>query len=89
MRIELTSGKTYQVLWCGVSSIDEKIRINLQGSTISDAFSTFTNPEETKSIKYYRSDSGTGWYDEYKGYTNLKGINEDNRGIVVTLAKGE
>ena len=89
MKIELNSGKTYQVLWCGESSIDERLRFCITGSDIGSVFSTFSNPSQAEEIKYYPSDTGSGGFKVFSGFNTLKGINEDNRGILVSLAKGD
>lgn len=88
-KIETTTGKKFSVMWCGRSSLDGQLRFCVQDSTFINVFDTFSKPSESVSIKYYVNDTGTGEFEEFNGFINLKGLNEDNSGIVVTLAKGE
>lgn len=89
MKIELKSGKTFSVLWCGKSSIDDQLRFCANGLNLNSAFNAFSNPTETEEIKCYVNDNGAGEFIPYNGFTMLKGLNENNNGIVVALAKEE
>lgn len=88
-KIETAMGKMFSVLWCGESSIDGQLRFCIQGSTIVDAFDTFSKPIETGNMKYYVNDTKVGEFREIDGFTVFKGINQDSNGVVVALAKGE
>ena len=88
-KIETATGKKFSVLWCGESSIDGQLRFCIQGSTIVDAFDTFSKPIETGCMKYYVNDTKIGEFREINGFTVFKGINQDSNGIVVALAKGD
>ncbi len=89
MKIELKSGKTFSVLWCGESTIDGKLRLCVTGLDFASAFNVFGNPVETEEIKYYINDSGDGEFKAFTGYSSLRGVNADNNGVVIALAKGD
>lgn len=88
-KIETATGKKFPILWCGASSLDGQLRLCVTGLNLASAFSVFSDPSEIKEIKYYINDDGEGEYRTFAGFKTLRGVNEDNSGIVVALAKGD
>lgn len=88
-KIETKTGKRFSVLWCGESTIDNRLRFCVIGAEIASVFNTFSNSTETEEIKYYLNDAGTGEFKTFTGFISLQGVNTDSSGIVVALSKGD
>lgn len=81
------TGKQFEVQNVNQSStgINYVLYVELIGMTIADVAITFSNPEETQLIKYYRNEE---LEKEYRGFTNLTRIatEYDTGNINITLA---
>lgn len=88
-KIETATGKKFPVLWCGESSIDGQLRFCATGLDLASAFNVFGDHAETEEIKYYMNNSGDGEFKAFTGYSSLRGVNADNNGVVIALAKGD
>lgn len=81
-KIVTATGKVYEVLWCGPSTIDFALRFEVANGDIVDLFQTFSNPEETKQLTHV--------FDEHEnvftGYTQFRGVDmKQGGGTVVAL----
>lgn len=88
-KIETKTGKLFSVLWCGESTVDNRLRFCITGADITSVFNTFSNSTDAEEIKYYINETGAGEYKTFVGFIDFQGVNTDSKGIVVTLAKGE
>lgn len=85
--ISTHSGSIFEVQWFGVSIIDHSLRFELLHMNLTEAFTIFSDSNETSEIVYRpdRPDKQT-----YKGYTTLISISADSAdSVVVALVKGE
>ena len=81
-----TKTKEYTSIWDGVSDLDKLLRFQIAESTMPALISTFSNAEETARIDV--SDD-YAVVRSYIGYTDFYGIVKNDRGLVITLGKGE
>lgn len=82
MKIITSSGKEWQIKWCGVSAFDNVLRFEIVNSTMQDVLLTFTDESETETLRYYFDAEET----VYTGYSVFKGVDlRHDGGIVVSL----
>lgn len=81
-KIVTATGKEFDILWCGASTIDFALRFAVVNCDMATIFQVFSNTAETKEL-YHRFD---GYEVCFKGYTNFKGVDLKIDGeIVVAL----
>lgn len=81
-----TKTKEFPIVWAGVSSIDNLLRVQTMGGVMSEILSVFIGAEETSLLEV--SDS----YEiimSYSGYTDFYGIIKNKQGYIITLGKEE
>lgn len=81
-KIITATGLEFNVIWCGLSTIDHVLRFEIKGSTMQTVLETFTDSQETATL--------TQIFDEletvYTGYTLFVGVDMNRRGsIIVSL----
>lgn len=82
--ITTATGKTYQVGWCGLSTIDYVLRFGVRGESMVDVLQVFMNAEETETL-VHTFDERTN---EYDGYITFRGVDlKPNGEIVVSLSQ--
>ena len=80
--LRTATGKLFPIRWIGVATIDGKLRFEIARGDLSEVFSTFTNPNETKMLERIFNDD----VKVFAGYTNFGGVAVNYDGaIVVTL----
>ena len=80
--ITTATGKTFNVAWCGASSIDYALRFEVVESTMQEVLAIFTNPSETNVITHVFDENET----VYTGYTLFIGVDmRRNNKIIVSL----
>ena len=84
MKITTATGKTFNVAWAGVATIDGALRFELIGVSLRDAFDVFSNDTETKILIY----DWDGQVEEFYGYVLVKTVDVQPSGnIIVALSK--
>lgn len=84
--LKTVSGKEFDLLWDGISVIDGILRFAIANVSLSEAFTIFSNPEETSIL--IRVWDGIEY--AYIGYSDFRGINLDSNGeLVVSMAINE
>lgn len=82
------TGKTYTVMWCAVSTIDNALRFAVRDLDIVTAFGIFSNSSETERLTCVLDEMGNE--KEYVGYTKLQSIDvSPMNAIVVALVAEE
>lgn len=83
-KIITATGKEFDIVWCGRSTIDFALRFAIQGTNMATVLSTFTNPEET-SLLIHLIDTMNNKA-EYRGFTTFKGVDlHPDNSIIVAL----
>lgn len=85
MKIVTATGKEYQVVWCGISSLDSALRFELQYKNITAAVNVFSDPNETSEIKYIVDEMSQPQF--YEGYTNFVSINKASGNTLIIALK--
>lgn len=85
MKIITNTEKEFTTKWAGISMLDGSLRFSIYDTTVIDAATVFSDPNETQKIKY---DMEKGLVQEFEGYTELIGVNKFDTEIVVALMKG-
>lgn len=80
-KIKTATNKEYNILWCGVSSIDGVLRFEVKDLNMLETLAVFTNPEETIELTHIFDNQPR----VYHGYTTFKGVDLTNTGIIVSL----
>lgn len=81
-KIITATGREFNIVWCGLSTIDLVLRFEVKGETMQDILATFTNREETGTLKHVFDELET----VYIGYTVFTGVDmKPNGHIVVSL----
>lgn len=81
-KIITATGLEFNIIWCGLSTIDFALRFELVGCTMQEALSTFTNPEETATLIHRFDENET----VFSGYTLFIGVDMRQSGkIIVSL----
>lgn len=84
-KIITATGREFNIVWCGLSTIDLVLRFEVKGETMQDILATFTNREETGTLKHVFDELET----VYTGYTIFTGVDmKPNGHIVVSLMEG-
>ena len=65
------SGKTIEVLWCGISTIDFALRFATKTKDVSGLFSLISDTDETKTLIHRFDENET----VFENYTQFYGIN--------------
>lgn len=82
--ITTTTGKVFQVGWCGLSTIDYVLRFGVRGESMANVLQVFTDPAETAMLSH-TFDEHTN---EYDGFTTFIGVDlKPNGEIVVSLSE--
>jgi len=81
-KIITATGREFNIVWCGLSTIDLVLRFEVKGETMQDILVTFTNQEEIATLKHVFDEHET----VYTGYTIFTGVDmKPNGHIVVSL----
>lgn len=84
-KIITETGREFEIVWCGLSTIDLVLRFEVKGEIMQDVLATFTNPQETATIKHVFDELET----VYTGYTIFTGVDmKPNGHIIVSLMEG-
>lgn len=83
--LTLASGKKFNVLWDGVSSIDGSLRIAVSGATMQDVISAFTEPGACKKIIR----TWDGIESVYTGFSVFRGVDLKPDGEIVVALNPE
>lgn len=76
------TGKVFQIIWCGLSTIDNALRFEIKGKTMQEVLAVFTDQEETEVLIHSFDNHET----EYTGFTLFTGVDMKKSGtIVVTM----
>lgn len=88
LTLRTATGKTFQIDWIGVSTLDGSLRFEVVGDVnMFELISVFIQPEETATLtRVFDEDEKT-----FSGFTDFKGVDKKygDGGIVVALVKGE
>lgn len=85
-KIITATGKEFKIAWCGPSTIDYALRLEVVGSPMSEVLTTFTDPAETAELTHIFD----GKKHVFSGYTKFKGVDMKPSGsIVVALLMEE
>ena len=78
--------KTFEVEWCGQSTIDFALRFAVKNEEMTTIINTFIDPNETRTIIHKVDDMGNQI--EYDGFTTFRGVDLKADGsVVVSLMK--
>lgn len=81
-KIITATGREFNIVWCGLSTIDLVLRFEVKGETMQDILATFTNQEEIVTLTHVFDELET----VYTGYTVFTGVDmKPNGHIVVSL----
>lgn len=84
-KITTATGREFNIVWCGLSTIDFVLRFEIKGETMQDILATFTNQEEIATLTHVFDELKT----VYTGYTIFTGVDmKPNGHIVVSLMEG-
>lgn len=84
MKIRTASGKTFDIEWAAVATIDGVLRFEIIGASFAEVFATFIREENCGTLTRVWD----GVEKEYTGYIKLYGINLNAVGnIVVAMEK--
>lgn len=78
-KIRTATGKEFDILWCGPSTIDLALRFNVVNSDMATVLSTFTNPKETGRLIHVFDERETVFHN----YINFKGVDTKPDGSIV------
>lgn len=82
--IKTATGKSFNVEWCGRSTIDYALRFAVKNSNMNTVLNTFTDQKETMLLTHIIDDMGSKG--EYRGFTTFKGVDLHPDGsIIVSL----
>ena len=79
-----TKTKEVEVNWCGVSTIDGMLWMEIPNSDILTIASTFGNVEETAELIYKQTEKDSI---TFENYTNLYNMYTNFSGIVIALKR--
>lgn len=84
IKLETANGKTFEIAWAGVASIDGVLRFAVLNAELEDILATFTVPENcTELSRVFDEDRKT-----FTGYTVFRGVQINYDGTtVVSLSK--
>ena len=85
MKIITATKREYQLIWCGISTIDQALRFSIKSKNFTEVTSVFSNPEETSVLKYVIDPLSQPKI--YEGYTNLIGVSKDTDETLVVALK--
>lgn len=77
--IHTKTGKTFDVLWCAPSTIDNVLRFAVANSDIDTVHNTFKLPSETESLVLNNDGKET----TFTGYTDYRGFDKKIDGEIV------
>lgn len=77
--LKTATGKEFEILWIGPSTIDGALRFAVVNSDIDTIHNTFKRPEETETL----TASEDGVDKVYSGYLNYRGFDKKIEGEVV------
>lgn len=81
-KIKTATGKEYEVLWCGPSTIDMALRFEVVNVDMNTVIATFTNAKETGRLTHLFDERET----VFNNYTQFKGVDlKPDGSIVVAL----
>lgn len=76
------TGKIFQIVWCGLSTIDNALRFEIKGKTMQEVLSVFTDSTETETLTHSFDEHET----IYTGFTLFTGVDMKKNGCIdVTL----
>lgn len=85
-KLRTATGKEFDILWDGASTIDGALRFAVVNATLDQIHNTFKHPEETETLT--RIQDGTE--SVYTGFTDYRGFDKKPDGeVVVALNPGE
>ncbi len=82
--IKTASGKTFEILWDGVATIDGALRFAVVNASMPEILATFMDPTETATLT-------RAWDEEevsatYAGFTRFRGIDrKPDEEVIVAL----
>lgn len=80
------TGRTFNIVWLGLSTVDNALRFEIKDLDIISAFQTFTDTTETAILTHVFDEAQT----VYSGYTKLQGLDTGvNNRIIVSMVRGE
>lgn len=86
MKIITNTGREYQAVWCGISTLDRALRFEIRYRGIASAVDVFSDSNETSVIKCIVDEMSQPQF--YEGYTELSSVNKaTNDTIVIALQK--
>lgn len=81
-KIITATGLEFNIVWCGLSTIDHVLRFEIKGSTMQPVLETFTDSQETATLTHIFDEHETA----YIGYTVFTGVDmRPNGHIIVSL----
>ena len=81
-KIKTASGKEFDSLWDGVSTIDGTLRIAVVNATMAEIFTAFSDPQACSTLTRVWD----GIESVYTGYTVFRGVDlQPNGEIIVAL----
>lgn len=83
--LKTNTGKTLDIIWDGVSTIDYALRIAVVNSDMDTVHAIFRSPEETAVLT--RIDDGIE--SVYTGYTGYRGFDRKTDGEIVVALEPE
>lgn len=82
--ITTATRKTYQVGWCGLSTIDYALRFGVKGESMINVLQVFMDVAETETLVHTFDEHSS----EYDGYIVFRGVDlKPNGEIVVSLSR--
>lgn len=82
--ITTATEKSFNIEWCGRSTIDFALRFAVKDSDMATVLNTFTNPEETVLLTHIIDAMNNKA--EYRGFTIFKGVDlHPDNSIIVSL----
>ena len=84
-KIRTATGKEFDILWDGASTIDFTLRIAVVNSDMSTIFAVFSDPAETATLTRIWD----GIESAYTGYTVFRGVDKQQSGEIIVALNPE
>lgn len=78
-KIITATGLEFDIIWCGLATVDHVLRFEIKGSTMQAVLQTFTDSRETATLTHVFDELET----VYTGYTLFIGVDMQPRGSIV------
>ena len=79
MQIRTISGRTFDIAWSGIATIDGALRFEVVGSSFPEVFGVFSRVDDCKTLLRVWDGVETA----YTGYTRLVGIMRNGIGNII------